>query len=89
VAKANLGKLIQQYPAIRLFTGDAGLSGRTLCQTIVNYRKDYLIRIKGNQQAVEESLLFWFEARLKRNTKADAKTIEKKRTNRDPRAVSV
>lgn len=78
---ANLKALIEKYPSIRLFTGDAGFSGKNLCQAIVNYRKDYLIRIKGNQETVEESILFWFEDRLKQNAKPDAKTVEKKRSN--------
>lgn len=79
VAKANMEELIKKYPGIRLLTGDAGLSGRDLCQTIINYKKDYLIRIKGNQKDVEDTLLFWFEARLKQNAKPDAKTVEKKK----------
>jgi hypothetical protein len=79
VAKANMADLIEKYPGIRLLTGDAGLSGRNLCETIVNYKKDYLIRIKGNQKEVEDALLLWFETRLKENTKADAKTVEKKK----------
>ena len=89
VAKENMAHLIQKYPGIRLLTGDAGLSGRNLCETIVNYRKDYLIRIKGNQEAVEEALLFWFEERLKHNAKADAQTIEKKRSDHCSRIVSL
>jgi hypothetical protein len=89
VAKANLGDLIKKYPGIRLLTGDAGLAGRNLCKTIINYKKDYLIRIKGNQEAVEASLLSWFEERLKVRNDADAKTIEKKRSNHYPRTVSV
>lgn len=89
VAKTNMGNLIKKYPGIRLLTGDAGLAGRNLCQTIINYKKDYLIRIKGNQETVEESLLFWFEERLKNNAEADAKTVEKKRSDHYPRTVSV
>jgi hypothetical protein len=68
-------------------TGDAGLAGRNLCQTIINYKKDYLIRIKGNQKAVEEAILFWFENRLKDNAKADARTVEKKRSEHYPGVV--
>jgi hypothetical protein len=89
VARENMAHLIQKYPGLRLLTGDAGLSGRNLCETIINYRKDYLIRMKGNQKAVEEALLFWFEDRLKHNAKADAKTIEKKRSDHYSRTVSL
>lgn len=89
VAKANLGDLIKKYPGIRLLTGDAGLAGRTLCQTIINYNKDYLIRIKGNQETVETSLLSWFEERLKGNANADAKTIEKKRSDHYSGVISL
>ena len=89
VGKANLGDLIEKYPGIRLLTGDSGLSGRNLCETIVNYKRDYLIRIKGNKEAVEESLLFWFETRLKKNPQADANSIEKKRPKHSKGVVSV
>lgn len=84
VAKANMAHLIEKYPGIRLLTGDAGLSGRDLCQTIINYKKDFLIRIKGNQKEVEDTILFWFEARLKENAKPDAKTVEKKKIEQSP-----
>lgn len=87
VAKANMAHLIEKYPGIRILTGDAGLAGRNLCQTIINYKKDYLIRIKGNQKGVEEAILFWFENRLKDNAKADAKTVEKKRSDHYPGVV--
>lgn len=89
VAQENMAHLIQKYPGLRLLTGDAGLSGRNLCETIVNYRKDYLIRIKGNQEGVEDALLFWFEGCLKANGKADAQTIEKKRADHYSGIVSL
>lgn len=79
MVKQHLEELIQKYPGIGLFTGDAGLSGRNLCETIIRYGKDYLVRIKGNQPELKEAITFWFEERLKENPKADAKTVEKKR----------
>ena len=84
VAKANMEELIKKFPGIRILTGDAGLSGRNLCETIITYRKDYLIRIKVNQPEIEESLQYWFSERLKQNTKPDAKSIEKKRSSHYP-----
>ena len=78
VARANLEALIQKYPGIVLFTLDAGLSGRNLCETIVQFGKDYLLKIKGNQPEVKESLSLWFEARLKQRPKPDAQRVEKK-----------
>lgn len=89
VAKSNMATLIEKYPGIRLLTGDAGLSGRNLCQAIINYKKDYLIRIKGNQETVEDALLFWFEERLKENAKPDARTVEKKRSNHYSGVISL
>lgn len=79
VAKEHIGELIQKYPGIVLFTLDAGLSGRNLCETIIHFERDYLVRIKGNQPDLEEALCFWFEAHLKKNPKPDAKTVEKKK----------
>ena len=87
VAQKNIGELIEKYPGIGLFTGDAGLSGRNLCETIIRYEKDYLVRIKGNQPQLKEALVFWFEERLKANPKPDAKTVEKK-LKKEPSSVN-
>ena len=51
VARANLEALIQKYPGIVLFTLDAGLSGRNLCETIVQFGKDYLALPKKERSA--------------------------------------
>lgn len=69
VLAANLAALVEKYPGIRLFIGDAGFSGRNLCEAIRKLKKHYVVRIKGNQKDVEEAMSQWFEGLSK---KADA-----------------
>jgi hypothetical protein len=65
----HLQELLQRYPGIRLFTGDAYFSGRNLCQAITELNRHYLVRIKGNQPAVEEALESWFAEVIKKNSR--------------------
>jgi len=74
----HLDQLVEKYPGIRLFTGDAYFSGRNLCQAITDLHKDYLVRIKGNQGDIHEALSFWFSEQRKRHAKPDAMHQEKK-----------
>lgn len=89
VLRENLSALVQKHPHLRLFTGDAAFSGRNLCEDIRQLRKDYLVRIKGNQPDVEEALALWFEERAKTQPRPDARTTEKKRPDPDARIISV
>lgn len=78
VLKDNLSDLVAKYPGLRLLTMDAAFSGRNLCQAIMDLHKDYLIRIKGNQPDIKDALELWFDEKLKKHVKPDAKTVEKK-----------
>ena len=49
VLREQLGQLFERYPSLRLLTMDARYAERDLCQAIVSYGRDYLVRIKGNQ----------------------------------------
>ena len=49
VLREQLAQLFEGYPGLRLLTMDALYAERDLCQAIVSYGRDYLVRIKGNQ----------------------------------------
>ena len=50
VLRAQLGQLFEHYPGLQLLTMDALYAERDLCQAIVSYGRDYLVRVKGNGQ---------------------------------------
>lgn len=77
VLSAQLKGLFEKYPGLQILTGDAGYSGRTLCQSIVDLGKDYVIRLKGNQPEVQEALSLWFDAKQVSRV-PDAQTVDKK-----------
>ena len=56
VLQEQLGDLFERYPGLRLLTMDALYAERDLCQAIVSHRRDYLVRIKGNQPTVLAAL---------------------------------
>lgn len=49
VLKARLSELFEQYPALRLITGDALYAQRNLAELILASGHDYLFQIKANQ----------------------------------------
>jgi len=79
VLAEHLSDLIERYPNLRLFIGDAFFSGRDLCQAIRNLKRHYVVRIKGNQGDIEETLRHWFETKLKPTADAEAKPEKKGR----------
>ena len=69
--------LFDQYPGLRLLTGDAAFNGRDLCKEIARLGKHYLIQIKSNQKYIYEVLQLHFdEEKCKRAP--DTKAVEKK-----------
>jgi len=56
VLKAHLGELFAAYPQLQALTGDALFAQRGLCEALVEARRGYLWRIKGNQPDVQEAL---------------------------------
>lgn len=63
---AHLQELVEQFPTIELFMGDAFFSGRHLCEAIRGLKRHYIVRVKGNQPALAEALRTWFETIEKR-----------------------
>ena len=62
---------------LRLLTMDALYAERDLCQAIVSYGRDYLVRIKGNQPEVLAALADGFA--VEELGEPEAETVEKKR----------
>ena len=72
VLREQLGQLFERYPGLRLLTAE-----RDLCQAIVSYGRDCLVRIKGNQPEVLAALAEGFaDDEL---GEPEAETVEKKR----------
>ena len=77
VLRAQLGQLFEHYPGLQLLTMDALYAERDLCQAIVSYGRDYLVRVKGNRPTILAALADGFpEAEL---GEPQAETKEKKR----------
>ena len=53
VLRNHLAELFQRYPGLELLTMDAWSAEPDLCQAIVSYGWDYLVRIKGNRPATQ------------------------------------
>ena len=47
--RRHLAELLDAYPMLRLFTGDAIFAQRPLAELICGHGRDYLLQVKGNQ----------------------------------------
>ena len=56
VLRTQLAQLFEHYPSLQLLTMDALYAERDLCQAIVSYGRDYLVRVKGNRPTVLAAL---------------------------------
>src|SRR3954467_6894233 len=74
--KAALAELLDHYPMIRLFTGDALFTQRPLAQVILKANRDFLFAVKDNQPDLHEAVQASFRDAAERSP--DAKTVEKK-----------
>ena len=77
VLQEQWGQLFECYPVLRLLTMDALYAERDLCQAVVSYGRDYLVRIKGNQPEVLAALADGFA--VEELGEPEAETLEKKR----------
>jgi hypothetical protein len=80
--KQALKELLEHYPFIRLFTGDALFTQRPLAGVLLEADRDFLFAVKDNQPGLLEAILTSFRDAAAREP--DAKTVEKKRTNFTP-----
>ena len=76
VLKEHLQQLFAAYPGLVALTGDAFFAQRPLCAALVDARRGYLFRIKGNQPNVAAALVECFAAAPTRP--ADAHSIDKR-----------
>lgn len=60
VLKKHLKSLFESYPGLKLLTGDAYYTGRTLCQAIVDLQRDYLVAVKRNAGELHEAVQYFF-----------------------------
>lgn len=77
VLKAHLAELFAAYPHLRILTGDALFAQRELCEALVEARRGYLWRLKGNQPRVQAALVQTFAEAPQRAP--DVQEIEKRR----------
>ena len=76
VLRSRLERLFEHYPGLRLLTMDALYAERDLCQAIVSYGRDYMVRVKGNRPTLLSALSEGFgEAEV---GKPQAETVDKK-----------
>ena len=47
--RRHLAELLDAYPMLRLFTGDAIFAQRPLVELVCGHGRDYLLQVKGNQ----------------------------------------
>jgi hypothetical protein len=75
--KEGLEELLERYPLLRLFTGDALFTQRPLAHVLLAAGRDFLFAVKDNQPDLLEAIKASFSAIARRTP--DAKTVEKKR----------
>jgi hypothetical protein len=59
--KAHLPKLFEQYPMLRLLTGDAIFAQRPLLEVLKEHGCDYLFQLKANQGDAFEAVKYCFQ----------------------------
>jgi hypothetical protein len=72
----HLDELLQNFPLLRLITGDAIYAQRPLAQALLDANCDYLLQIKGNQGDILDALQVCLGEAHQRQPAAE--TIEKK-----------
>jgi len=82
VLKAALAELIDHYPMISLFTGDALFTQRPLAQAILEADRDFLFAVKDNQPNLHEAVQASFVDAAGRSP--DVTTTEKKGVKSTP-----
>jgi hypothetical protein len=80
--KHALEELLDHFPFIRLFTGDALFTQRPLAHVLLEADRDFLFAVKDNQPELLEAILTSF--RDAAALAPDAKSVEKKGRNCTP-----
>lgn len=66
VLRKTLGILFEQYPFLKILTGDALFAGNPLCSEIIQHGRHYLFQIKGDQRTLHEKTDLIFARHLNR-----------------------
>ena len=74
--KSGLNELLDHYPFLRLFTGDALFCQRPWAQVLLEADRDFLFAVKDNQPELLEAIKTSFHNAAEEPP--DAKTVEKK-----------
>jgi DDE_Tnp_1-associated len=80
--KSHLNELLDHYPFLRLFTGDALLCQRPLAQVLLEADRDFLFAVKDNQPELLEAIKTSFHDAAEQTP--DAKSVEKKGSRSTP-----
>ena len=80
--KAAMAELLDHYPMIRLFTGDALFTQRPLARVILEADRDFLFAVKDNQPDLHEAVQASFRDAAERPP--DAQAVEKKGARSTP-----
>lgn len=77
--KKALGELFEDFPGLRILTGDSAYSGRSLCKAIKDVGKDYIVQLKKNQKGVYEDAKKILEENVSKRP-ANASSEKKRKT---------
>lgn len=72
VLRRHLEELLEMYPMLRLFTGDAIFAQRPLAELICSNDRDYLLQVKANQGDTLDALQCTFAAAAERPPHAES-----------------
>jgi hypothetical protein len=76
--KAALAGLLDTYPFLRIFVGDAMFTGAPLCSDLIENGKHYLFQVKADQPQLLEKMELLFAPRCHRAPSSEAFEGEKK-----------
>lgn len=79
--------LFEQYPFLKILTGDAMFAGNPLCSEIIEHGRHYLFQIKDDQKHLREKMELVFARHLSRPPDPAHFTGEKKRLRRRARGL--
>jgi hypothetical protein len=86
--RASLAQLLDDYPFLRILTGDAMFAGAPLCGELIERGRHYVFQIKADQPSLLEKMELVFSARLARRVDPASVDGEKKgRLRRGARGV--
>lgn len=77
--RGALKELLETFPFLRIFTGDAMFAGAPLCSEIIENGRHYVFQIKADQKNLLEKMERVFAGKLEREVDQGSLTGEKKK----------